>query len=74
MPPRKGAGPVSAQTEIEAQAIAAKHKALTIKVLGPEECADLGMGMFLAVGQGSEQEPRLIHMTYKPAGKKKSDR
>ena len=29
------------------------------------------MGMFLAVGKGSEQEPRFIHMTYKPAKKPK---
>jgi leucyl aminopeptidase len=27
--------------------------------------------MFLAVGQGSDQEPRFIHMTYKPAKKPK---
>jgi leucyl aminopeptidase len=29
------------------------------------------MGMFLAVGQGSEQEVRLIHLTYRPAKKAK---
>jgi leucyl aminopeptidase len=29
------------------------------------------MGMFLAVGQGSDQEPRFVHMTYKPAKKPK---
>lgn len=29
------------------------------------------MGMFLAVGKGSDQEPRFIHMTYKPAKKPK---
>src|SRR5512147_474034 len=31
------------------------------------------MGMFLAVGKGSEQEPKLVHLVYKPArkGKKK---
>ena len=29
------------------------------------------MGMFLAVGRGSDLEPRFIHMTYKPAKKPK---
>lgn len=58
----------------DAQAIAKKHKgAVTVTVLDAKQCAALGMGMFLAVGQGSDQEPRFIHMTYKPkkAAKKK---
>ncbi|HVK83033.1 MAG TPA: leucyl aminopeptidase [Kofleriaceae bacterium] len=57
---------------VDAQAIAKKHKgAITVTVLDAKKCAELGMGMFLAVGQGSEQEPRFIHMTYKPAKKPK---
>ena len=55
----------------DAQAIGKKHKSLTITILDAKKCADLGMGMFLAVGQGSDQEPRFIHMTYKPAKKPK---
>jgi len=56
----------------DAQAIAKKHKGtLSVTVLTPKQCADLGMGMFLAVGQGSDQEARFIHMTYKPAKKPK---
>src|SRR5262249_2734965 len=52
----------------DAQAIAKRHKgAVTVTVLDAKKCAELGMGMFLAVGQGSDQEPRFIHMTYKPA-------
>ena len=55
-----------------AQAIAKKHKGvLTVTVLDVKKCADLGMGMFLAVGQGSDQEPRFVHMTYKPSKKPK---
>jgi leucyl aminopeptidase len=30
-----------------------------------------GMKLFLAVGQGSAREPRMVHMVYKPAGKAK---
>jgi leucyl aminopeptidase len=54
----------------EARAVARKH-GLTVKVFGPRECEKLGMGMFLAVGQGSEQEPRFIHLTYTPKKKPK---
>jgi leucyl aminopeptidase len=56
----------------DAQAIAKKHKgAITVTVLDAKKCEELGMGMFLAVGRGSDQEPRFIHMTYKPAKKPK---
>ncbi len=56
----------------EAQAIAKKHKgSVSVTVLDAKKCAELGMGMFLAVGQGSDQESRFIHMTYKPAKKSK---
>ncbi|HEX4420702.1 MAG TPA: leucyl aminopeptidase [Kofleriaceae bacterium] len=56
----------------DAQAIAKKHKAtVTVTVLDAKKCEELGMGMFLAVGKGSDQEPRFIHMTYKPAKKPK---
>jgi leucyl aminopeptidase len=56
----------------DAQAIAKKHKgSLTVTVLDAKKCEELGMGMFVAVGKGSDQEPRFIHMTYKPAKKPK---
>ena len=47
--------------------IAAKH-GLGIEVLGPKECTALGMGLYLAVARGSDEEPRFIHLTYKPSG------
>jgi len=56
----------------DAQAIAKKHKGeLTATILDAKKCADLGMGLFLAVGQGSDQEPRFIHLAYKPKKKAK---
>jgi leucyl aminopeptidase len=65
--------PAAAVTPIalasDAQAIAKKHKSVTVNVLDAKKCQELGMGMFLAVGRGSDQEPRFIHMTYKPAKK-----
>ncbi len=45
----------------EARAIAERH-GLAIDVIGPEKAAELGMGMFLAVGRGSDNPPRLIVM------------
>ncbi|MCC6995494.1 MAG: leucyl aminopeptidase [Deltaproteobacteria bacterium] len=44
----------------------AREHGLELKVLGRAECTALGMGMFVAVAQGSPQEPRFIHVTYKP--------
>jgi leucyl aminopeptidase len=52
----------------EAQRIASAH-GLEVKVFGPKECREMGMGMFLAVAQGSQEEPRFIHLTYKPKTK-----
>lgn len=45
----------------EATALAKRH-GLQVEVLGPEEAQALGMGMFLAVGQGSANKPRFIVM------------
>ncbi len=59
------------QLAAEAEGLVKRHPQLSIQVLGPKKCEELGMGMFLAVGKGSEQEPRLIHITYKPAKKPK---
>ena len=43
----------------EATGLARAHD-LQIEVIGPERAAELGMGMFLAVGRGSDNPPRLI--------------
>ena len=43
----------------EASAIA-KRNGLSIDVISPDRAAKLGMGMFLAVGRGSDNPPRMI--------------
>jgi leucyl aminopeptidase len=48
----------------------AKEGGLAVKILGPKECAKLGMGAYLAVAQGSKNEPRFIHLSYRPKGAK----
>jgi leucyl aminopeptidase len=56
----------------EATAIARSH-GLTIEVIGPEKATELGMGMFMAVGRGSDNPPRLIVMR-SGAGRAKDSR
>jgi leucyl aminopeptidase len=45
----------------EAYTLARKH-GLWIDVLGPDQATKLGMGMFMAVGKGSDNPPRMIVM------------
>jgi leucyl aminopeptidase len=53
----------------EARAVAERH-GLSIDVLSPDRAAELGMGMFLAVGRGSDNPPRLIVLRSGGAGEK----
>jgi leucyl aminopeptidase len=51
-----------------AEAVAARHEAVSAEVLGPAEIADRGMGGLVAVSKGSEEEPRLIVLRYSGGG------
>jgi leucyl aminopeptidase len=51
----------------EARAIAERN-GLTIEVIGPERATELGMGMFMAVGRGSDNPPQMIVMRSGGAG------
>jgi leucyl aminopeptidase len=57
-----------AEMERRARAMA-RSAGLGIKVLGPAELKREKMGAYLAVAQGSDNPPRLIHLSYKPKGK-----
>ena len=65
------AGEMTPRKMAEVAQRVAKQHGLEIKVLGPKECEKLGMGMYLAVAQGSDEEPRFIHLTYHPKTKGK---
>jgi len=52
----------------------ASKSGLDCKVLGPKECEKQNMRLFLAVARGSVEEPRFIHLTYRPRGKEKPSR
>ena len=53
----------------EAWSLAEKH-GLWIDVIGPEKATELGMGLFMAVGRGSDKPPRMIVMRSGRAGAK----
>ena len=48
-----------------AQSVAKSHK-LSCKVFDGKAIEKMGMKLFIAVAQGSANEPRLVHLTYKP--------
>jgi leucyl aminopeptidase len=52
-----------------ARSLARKHE-LEVQVLDRKKCEKLGMGLFLAVARGAREEPRFIHLTYEPKGRK----
>ncbi|MEN5240735.1 MULTISPECIES: leucyl aminopeptidase [Pseudomonas] len=56
----------------QAKELGKAHKGLKVEVLDEKKIKDLGMGAFYAVGQGSDQPPRLIVMNYQ--GGKKADK
>lgn len=45
---------------------------LSCKILGKKELEAEKMNLILAVARGSENEPRFVHLHYKPAGKAKA--
>lgn len=51
--------------------IAKKIEGIKTKIYDKEEIENLGMGAFLAVGKGSCEFPKFIHMKYAPANPKK---
>ena len=56
----------------QAKALGKEFKSLKVEVLDEKKIKELGMGSFYAVGQGSDQPPRLIVMQYN--GGKKSEK
>ncbi|RYZ60088.1 MAG: leucyl aminopeptidase, partial [Proteobacteria bacterium] len=47
-----------------------KEKGLSVKVFDYDDILEQGMQLLQAVGQGSEHKPRLVHVSYVPAGAK----
>jgi leucyl aminopeptidase len=53
----------------EAWSLAEKHD-LWIDVIGPDRATEMGMGLFMAVGRGSDNPPRMIVMRSGRAGER----
>lgn len=51
-----------AEQAVERAAAAGLHTT----VLGPDECRARGMGLFMAVSQGSAEPPQFIHLSWRP--------
>ena len=51
-----------------AREIADEHEALELELLDREAIVERGMGAFASVAQGSDAEPRLIVLRYRPSG------
>src|SRR5262249_26194051 len=60
------AGRLTPEALAEEASRAAKGRGLEVRVSGPSELKKLRMGMFSAVGQGSQNTPRLIEISYRP--------
>ncbi len=54
-----------------AKALAGRGTNVTCRVLGRADMERLGMHAALAIGQGSQHEPKFVHLTYRPPGKAK---
>ncbi|MBA2709269.1 MAG: leucyl aminopeptidase [Tatlockia sp.] len=52
----------------QAKLLAKVNENLSVKIMGPKDMKAMGMGAFLAVAQGSSEEPRLIEIQYRGAG------
>jgi len=51
-----------------AQSIARSGEGVRLKVLGRAECERMGMGAYLSVARGSEEEPYFLHLIFRPSG------
>jgi len=54
-----------------AMEIAKKSKNISVRILDRDKIAKLKMNAYLSIAQGSQEEPRFIHLVYKPQGKAK---
>ena len=59
---------LSATVLANAAAEQAKHLGLACKVLDKKAIEKAGMPLLLAVNRGSTEEPRFVHLSYKPEG------
>ena len=64
---QRASNDISPEVLADEAATIAREGGLSLEVLGPKEAEKLGMGMFLAVGRGSDSPPRCIILRAGPA-------
>jgi len=68
----RSANDVTPEVLAEEARVVAERNGLSIEVIGPDRAAEMGMGMFVAVGKGSDNPPRLIVLRSGQAGARDS--
>ncbi len=63
---QRAANDVSPEVLADEASDVARNFGMDLRVMGPQEAADLGMGMFMAVGRGSSNQPRFIALRSAP--------
>lgn len=63
---QRAANDVSPEVLADEAATVARQFGMRLTVIGPEEAAAMGMGMFMAVGRGSANQPRFIALRSGP--------
>ena len=56
-----------------AETLRAEGHDVSVAILDHDQCEERGMGCFLAVGQGSDEPSKFIHLSYRPAGSQDSE-
>jgi leucyl aminopeptidase len=65
---QRAANDISPEVLADEATAVAKANDLRVEILGPDEATALGMGMFMAVGRGSDNPPRFIVLRSGAAG------
>jgi leucyl aminopeptidase len=63
---QRAANDVSPEVLVDEASDVARAFGMELRVFGPQEAADMGMGMFMAVGRGSSNQPRFIALRSRP--------
>jgi leucyl aminopeptidase len=63
---QRAANDVSPEVLADEASMVAREFGMELRILGPQEAAEMGMGLFMAVGRGSSNQPRFISLRSSP--------
>jgi leucyl aminopeptidase len=67
---QRAANDVSPEVLADEASQVAREFGMDLRILGPQEAAEMGMGLFMAVGRGSSNQPRFISLRSSPDKKR----